>query len=282
MAVDIGEQRAAEADVSEGDSAQVFASAKTSDGAYVTMTKADLNVSSSVLLVTKATTLTVPVGAAKTEGCGIVKVAWWSCGVEVAHTNPYVFVNLPAVTGVTVTLVTNRVIFFKSDPLASAPVNRPTSTQVQVMVTFANDQVKDFSKDKRAMLSVSSAALGEVYNKHYVRTPATRGTADATPYGDVVITASLGAYAPGISGKVTLKVDKFDSLALSSAAYPSCNTAGCNGKTTIYRLPRGSGDGRSKKPAIFQRVKLSLQAKSKLDSTFVVDALYFIISFVCR
>ena len=59
---------------SEGDTAQVFASVKMSDGAYMSMTEADLNVTSSVLSVTKRTTLTVPIGATKTEGCGLVAV----------------------------------------------------------------------------------------------------------------------------------------------------------------------------------------------------------------
>ena len=98
---------------SEGDTAQVFASAQTSDGVHISMTKADLNVSSSELTVTDATTLTVPVGASSSDGCDAVKVVWLACGANVAHTNPYVVVNLPAVTSVTLTLVTNKVIFFK-------------------------------------------------------------------------------------------------------------------------------------------------------------------------
>ena len=85
----------------------------------------------------------------------MVKVAWLSCGIEVAHTHPYVFVNLPAVTDVTVTLATHQFIFFRNDPLAAAPVNGPTSTRLKVMVKFANNQMKDFSKDTRTVLRVS-------------------------------------------------------------------------------------------------------------------------------
>jgi hypothetical protein len=247
---------------SEGDTAQVFASAKTSDGAYIAMKKSDLNVSSSVLTVSDLTTLTVPIGAAKVEGCNIVKVAWWSCGFQVASNNPYVLVNMPAVTSVTVAVVRNEVIFFKSDPLATAPVNRPTSTKLRITVKFENNQQKDFSTDKRASLKVEDgkANLAEVYNLHYVRTPTASGT---PPHGQVTITASLGSYAPGKTGTVTLKVDRFKSLALSSAAYPYCSNSGCAAKTTINRLPGGGA-------AVFQRVKVSLRATSEYGSTFNV------------
>ena len=250
---------------SEGDTAQVFATAKTSDGAYIALTKAELNVTSPVLSVTKTITLTVPVGASKMGGRDLVKVAWWSCGVEVVSANPYVLVNLPAVTGITVTLVTHRVIFFTSDPLAGEPVWKPTSTQVKAIVSFANNAKKDFSKDKRVVFSVDRSELAVVYNKHYIRTPRSKSTGKQTPFGDVTITGSLGSYAPGIVGKVVLKVDKFDSLFLSSQAYPICSNAKCARKTTMNRLPNGKGDGR-----VFQRVRLSLTAKSKLQTVFSV------------
>ena len=128
-----------------------------------------LTVSSSVLTVTKGTTLTVPIGAAKSEGCGLVQVAWWSCGVKIASDNPYVLLNLPAVTGLTVKLVTHEVIFFASDPVAAAPLYRPTSTQLMVVVSFANKVKKDFSKDKRAVFSVDKATLAEVYDMHFAK-----------------------------------------------------------------------------------------------------------------
>ena len=115
---------------------------------------------------------------------------------------------------------------------------------------------------------MSNAALAEVYNKNYVRTPDS-GTDTNTPYGEVTITVSLPEYAPGITGEVKLQVDKFKSLVLSSASSPPCSTAGCADKTTLFRLPRGDGDGRSK-TAVFQRVQLSLNAQSQYGSTFNV------------
>ena len=102
---------------SEGDSAQVFASVQTSDNAHATATKTELNVTSSVLKVSD-TQLTVPVGAAKNEGCALVKASWWSCGAEIASTNPYVFVNMPAVTRVDMEFVDEiTTIYFTSDQI---------------------------------------------------------------------------------------------------------------------------------------------------------------------
>ena len=87
--------------------------------------------------------------------------------------------------------------------LAGVPVNRPTSAQLHVRVTFADNKWKDFSNDERVVFSVDNATLAEVYNKHYIRTPSTRTNA-GTPHGDVTVTVHLGNYAPGIRGQVTL------------------------------------------------------------------------------
>ena len=59
-----------------------------SDGIYFALTEAELNVTPSVLSISKRKALTVHVGAAKMEGHHPVKVAWWSCGAEVASDNP--------------------------------------------------------------------------------------------------------------------------------------------------------------------------------------------------
>jgi hypothetical protein len=124
------------------------------------------------------------------EGRDLVRVSWWSCGTEVIHTNPYVLVNMPAVTSVEVKLVGHTVIYFKGDPLAASPVRKPTSTELQVRVRFANNKWRDFSKDERCVFTVSNAKLAEVFDKHYVRTPST-GAGTNTPHGDVTITVGL-------------------------------------------------------------------------------------------
>ena len=74
----------------------------------------------------------------------------------------------------------NAPIVFASDLLATAPITNPTSAELRVQVTFANGEQKDFSNDERVVFTVSNAALAEVYDKHFVRTPSV-ATGTSTP-----------------------------------------------------------------------------------------------------
>ena len=251
---------------SEGDTAQVFASLKMSDGSYAPMTEMDLKVTSSVLSVVGRTKVQVPVGAPKMEGCDLLKVVYWSCGVEIARASPYVLVDMPAVKEVKLIVIGSAVIVFSTDPLAAAPAMMPTATELKAIVIFGNDQSKDFSADERAVFSLDNADLAVLFNKHFIRTPTLAANAESRS-GEVKITVELGSYAPGISGTTTVRVDKFESLALSAHAFPVCNTAGCGVKSILNRLPNGGGDAR-KGTAVFQRVQLSLTATSKFGTQF--------------
>ena len=149
----------------------MFATAKMSDGVYFALTQAELNVTSSVLSTSKRITLTVPVVRPRCKGT----ISWkLRGGREVARNDPYVSLNLPAVTSITATLMmTHNVIFFERDPLATTPVSAPTSTRIKAIVHFTNDVKKDFSEDERVTFSIDRADLAVVENKRDIRTPHT-------------------------------------------------------------------------------------------------------------
>ena len=183
------------------------------------------------------------------------------CGKDVIHANPAVVVTIPEVTAIKLTLDTNTIVC-STDPLAKAPVSIPTIAKMKVDVTFSNQVSRDFSTDDRLVVTFNDSSLAVLHDKHYIRPPLNKDACDFTP-GVVAITVSLGDYAKDKFGRARLKVDEFSALELSSSAYPTCNTKACADKTTLFRLPRGSGDGMSKSP-IFQQVKLSLHASTKL------------------
>ena len=176
-----------------------------------------------------------------------------------------VIVDVPQVVSLSVTVQGSDMIFFKSDPLAGAPVYRPTSTQLRVVATFDNGKLRDVSKDKDIRYTVQTPALAEMYDTNHVRTPAAGTT--ATPYGQASISVSWAGRP--LEKTVIVKVGKFRSLRLSSSASPHCVHAGCADKTVLNRLPSGGGDGRGGL-AVFQEVKLSLYASDQKGSEFLV------------
>ena len=248
----------------EGDAAQVFVNMKTGDDAFVSVPSNQLNVTSSVLTVSQDTVLTVPIGAAKAEGCDLVFVSWWSCGVSVASVRPFVSLELPAVVSIALTAYPTT-IFSRADPLAYAPVYAPTSTRLTVIVSFEDKQKRDFSTDSRASFVVDQRTLAEVYQtndgRRHLRVPGNH-----LGHGKVLVTVELGKYAPGIKGSTTVTVDKFKSLELSSRSFPHCADKGCSAKTIINRLPKGTDPTRG----AFQRISLSLAAYSEYGSRFNV------------
>ena len=248
----------------EGDSAQVFVNMKTADNAFVPVPASQLNVTSSVLTVTQNTLLMVPMGAVKAEGCHLVHVLWSSCGTEVSSVRPFVSLELPAVVSVDLTANPNT-IYSRFDPLAHAPTFAATSTTLIVKVSFDDGRQRDFSRDPRATFTVDKQHLAEVYKtedlRRHLRVPG-----NSLVQGKVVVTTELGSYAPGLSGRTTVIVDRFSSLQLSSRSFPRCADKGCFNKVVISRLP----DGVEPTRGAFQRVSLSLAAYSVYGTQFKV------------
>jgi hypothetical protein len=202
----------------EGHTARVFSQLRFSDSEFAPVTSGMVvkSLVKSVLGVSdeKTGTVKVQVGAAGSVG-KLLGATWMACGKAVASANPYVIVDMPAVTWIKLT-VNKGVIHSKSDPLAKAPVNRPTEAKMSTTVYFEDKSKRDFSADNRVTYTIADTSGVKLVGTRWLQ-------ASGSKTGTVVVKASLPKYAPKVAaGSVSIAVDAAKTLTLYSEAFPAC------------------------------------------------------------
>ena len=105
------------------------------------------------------------------------------------------------------------VLVSASDPLAGAPVHRPTTATLSVTVGFASGPSRSFTHDSRAVYSVTAGAdLIELFDTNKVRV-----RADAAPGASGTATVSVGlpVYAAGVAPARDAALCRIDSTEVS-------------------------------------------------------------------
>ena len=241
----------------EGDEALGFAFAVFSDGTSWLL-ESGVNASTlraDVVAVSNQTTpaqLVVPVGATSGNGTDIMELSWSPCvmdtSVDLVVSYPWVTVEMPAVTDVTVT-IDNSVVYFADDPLATLD-EAATSATLSVLLSYEDGSERNMETDFRTVFSPQYDVVSMTGNV---------ATATAAATADVEISVSFGSYTDMTSVTVVTVAEMAD-LTLASAAFPSCTLDGCAGKTEFSPIQTTDGP--------YQRVKLSATATDSVDTVF--------------
>ncbi|KAK3238477.1 hypothetical protein CYMTET_51513 [Cymbomonas tetramitiformis] len=144
----------------------------------------------------------------------------------------------------------------EGDAVSSSPVNKPSSSQLTVWMTYEDGTVKDLTDDARTQYTIISG------NELAAMVGASvEATADATGNGEVRVQVSFPSYraAANITTEVTLEVVTFTSLSASANPYPSFS-----GSSTVTVLRQVQCTGK------FQRARATVTAYLSDGSSYDV------------